>query len=205
MQIEYYETLEEMPLYNWDRYLATNCNNWFISNFNGRQKIIESEELTILEVKLHDDYFKLLNDASFILKLQKWARIEALSSKYSAIVAILKRFELGFSIEEQEHRAMFIKTLGKSGFKMPLLNNYEGDLKEIELIFTKIQSIKTQISILQVELKEEGQQEKQSLQKQLLLVSKGLQLGYRLNPKEINIAEWIEMTKMMKEKPKQIN
>lgn len=203
MQIEYFESLEDLPLYNWDRYLATNCNNWFIVDFNGRQAVIQNDELSALEVKFHDDYFKLIDDPSFIMKLQKWARIEALNSKYLAVIAILNRFRLGFTLEQQESRVLLIKTLEKSGFKIPIMGNYEEDSKMCDLVFAKLGSIKTQISILQTELKEEGIQEKQSLQKQLLIVSNSLQLGYRLNPKEINVAEWIEMTKMMKEKSKQ--
>lgn len=203
MQIDYFEELDELFLYNWDRYLATNNNNWFIKGFDGRQKVISNEKLIGLEAKFQDDYFNLLNDASFMIKLQKWAKIEALNLKYNAVIAILNRLKLGFSNEQQIARAELITTLNKSGFKIAIMGNYEEDLKEIDSVFNKAQSIKTQIKLIQAELKEEGIQEKQSLQKQLLIISQGLQLGYRLNPKEINIVEWIEMGQILKEKSKQ--
>lgn len=200
--IEYYNSLDECPLYNWDRYLATNCDNWFIKGFDGRQKVIENAELTDLAVRLQDDYFKAINDASFVMKLRKWATIEALNTKYNALISIINRIKLGFTIEQQEVRAKYIDALSKAGFKMPIMNNYEGDLIELEKIYNKVQAIKSQITLIQNELKEEGHQEKQSLQKQLLIISQGLQLGYRLNPKEINVIEWIEMTKLLNEKSK---
>jgi len=203
MQIEYFEELDELYLYNWDRYLATNNNNWFIKGFDGRQKIISNEKLIELEAKFQDSYFNLLNDASFMIKLQKWAKIEALNTKYNAIITILNRLKIGFSLDQQEIRAKLVTTLNKAGFKISIMGDYEEDLKEIDTVFNKAQSIKTQIDIIQAELKEESIQEKQSLQKQLIIVSQGLQLGYRLNPKEISVVEWIEMSKMMNEKSKQ--
>jgi len=203
MPIDYYEELDELLLYNWDRYLATNNNNWFIKGFDGRQKVISNEELTQLEAKFQDDYFNLINDTSFKIKLQKWAKIEALNLKYNAVISILSRIKIGFPLEQQQIRAEVITALNKAGFKMPIMNDYAGDLKEIESIFNKAQSIKTQINLLKAELKEEGVQEKQSLQKQLLIISQSLQLGYRLNPKELNVVEWIEMNQLAKEKSKQ--
>ena len=43
--IEYYDSIEVLPLYNWDRYTTTRDNNWLIIDFNGRQPKIDNEEL----------------------------------------------------------------------------------------------------------------------------------------------------------------
>jgi hypothetical protein len=36
-EIELYTSIDTLLLYNWDRYLATKDNNWFIIGYDGRQ------------------------------------------------------------------------------------------------------------------------------------------------------------------------
>jgi hypothetical protein len=52
-------------VYNWDRYLATKDNNWFIIGYDGRDKKIQSDVLTQLETTIQDEYFKEINDNDF--------------------------------------------------------------------------------------------------------------------------------------------
>jgi hypothetical protein len=40
---------DTLLLYNWDRYLATKDNNWFIIGYDGRQVKVQSDVLTQLE------------------------------------------------------------------------------------------------------------------------------------------------------------
>jgi len=201
-QIEHYESLDELPLYNWDKYLSTNCNNWFIKGFDGRQKIIANETLFEIERKFQDDYFILLDDPAFTLRLQKWAKIEALRTKYMALCSIIQRMKIGFSKDQQEVRMKYIDTLEKSGFRMPKINTLEGDAQELAQIQLKVDSIKTQMEILIDEVRDETKGGKTPLQKQLLHVSMALKLGYRLDPKQISVTEWISMLDIIKERSK---
>lgn len=201
--IEYYTSLDELPLWNFDRYLATNNNNWFRKDFDGRQPIIQNPKLHELEIKFQDDYFAAINDHGFLTKIRKWATLAFLETKYNVVVTIANLLKNGFSIQQQEIRAKYIKTLQSSGYRIPIINTPQGDIEEADKILNKIQSIKAKIAIIQDELKEDGKVEKQSLQRQLLIISQGLQLGYRLNPREITVSEYIEMTKMLQEKSKQ--
>jgi hypothetical protein len=52
-------------LYNWDRYLATKDNNWFIIGYDGRQAKVQSDVLTQLEATIQDEYFKEINDNDY--------------------------------------------------------------------------------------------------------------------------------------------
>lgn len=199
---QYYNSIETLPLYNWDKYLSTKDLNWFIIGFDGRQTKIVNDELKQLEASLQDEYFKAINDRSFTLKLQKWAKIDNLTTKYNIVNILIQRMWKGFADCQMETRYLFIEQLNLHGFPMPKINTVEGDAEELIRISTECQGIKNQIILLQNELKVEGKKETVSLQKQLLIVSMALTLGYRLNSKEITTLEWIEMCKLMEEKAK---
>jgi len=64
---EYYDSLETLPLYNWDKWITSKNDNWFIVGYDNRQKVIESQELKELAAKLEDEYFTLLDDISFAI------------------------------------------------------------------------------------------------------------------------------------------
>ena len=61
-----------MTLYRWDKYVQTKDNNWFLVDYDGREKKLICDELKELESKLVDDYFK-----SFIPQIAKKIDIEA--------------------------------------------------------------------------------------------------------------------------------
>lgn len=200
-----YKSIDDLILYNFDRYMATKDNNWFIIGYTGREAKIESEELNLIEEIILEEYFTAIDDRGFKNKLQTWAKIDNLVAKYTIVYNLIEVFSLGFELttEGQEMRYKYIKMLEAYRFKIPLMNSPHGDMMECERILNELQGIKTQIALLQNSLKEESKTEKVKLQKQLLIVSIALNIGYRLNPKEITVSEWVEMGKLMEEKAKQ--
>lgn len=198
---EYYDTIETLPLYNWDKYLSTKDLNWFIIGFDGRQTKLVNDELKQLEASLQDEYFTAIKDRSFTLKLHKWAKIDHLITKFNVVTTLIERMKTGFV--DMEIRHLFIEQLRLHGFPMPELNTFAGDLEELERISNEVGGIKNQIILLQNELKTEGKRETTSLQKQLIIVAIALGINYRLNSKEITTLEWIEMCKIMEEKAKE--
>jgi len=198
--IEYYDSLEVLPLYNWDRYTTTRDNNWLIIDFNGRQTKIDNEELTALEGKLQEEYFKLVDDRTFVKKLQKWAKIDNLRTRYNVIAMLCQRLWLGFGDMQMDLRQNYIEIINKFGFDMPLINTVEGDAEEIAKITNAMQNIKTQIEMLESELKTDEKKQSYSLNKQMVLVSLGLGLAYKINSKETTVSEWIELCKLLEEK-----
>jgi len=198
--IEYYDSIEVLPLYNWDRYTTTRDNNWLIIDFNGRQPKIDNDELTALESKLQEEYFKAVDDRTFVKKLQKWAKIDNLRTRYNVIAMLCQRLWLGFGDMQMELRQQYIEIINKFGFNMPLINTVEGDAEEIALITNSMQNIKTQIEMLESELKTDEKKQTYSLNKQMVLVSLGLGLAYKIDAKQTTVSEWIELCKLLEEK-----
>ena len=198
--IEYYDSIEVLPLYNWDKYTTTRDNNWLIVDFNGRQPKIVNEELTALEGKLQEEYFKAVDDRTFVKKLQKWAKIDNLRTRYNVILMLCQRLWLGFGDMQMELRQQYIEIVNKFGFNMPLINTVEGDAEEIALITNSAQNIKTQIEMLESELKTDEKKQIYSLNKQMVLVSLGLGLSYKIDAKQTTVSEWIELCHLLEEK-----
>lgn len=193
--IELYTSIDNLILFNWDRYLATKDNNWFIIGYDGRQTKVQSEVLTQLEVTLQDEYFKEINDNDFTKKLQKWAKIDNLTTKYNYVSQLLQTMFLGFGANEMDLRYKYIQMLSDFGFKMAKINTIDGDGVELQRIHQEVQGIKTQIKILQDELKEDGVKENRSLGLQLKIMTKALGFTVGLNAKELTVKEWIELGK----------
>jgi hypothetical protein len=196
----YYESIETLPLFNWDNYLKNKDKNWFRVDFDGRESKITNKELDKIEADIQDEYFIAIDDREFAHRLQKWVKIDNLTTKYNMVSMLLKRMWKGFADNEMELRERFINTLALYGFKFPKINTLGGDAEEIIKMNTKLQSLKTQIDILRSEMVEDGKEKSSSLNKQLIIMSLGLNFGYKLNAKEITVAEWVEMCKILKEK-----
>lgn len=196
--IEYYESIKELILWSWDRYLATKDNNFFIVGYDGRQPRVVNEKLANLEKKLQDEYFIEVDDRDFNKKIEKWMKIDNLQTKYTIINMILDRMWVGFPDSKMDIRAAYIQKLNKLGFKMPLINSVIGDAEEILRIREELKGIITQIKIIKDELKTDAVVEHRSLNLQLKMMSKAMEFGFQLNPKELTVSEWIELCKELK-------
>ena len=194
-EIELYTSIETLLLYNWDRYLATKDNNWFIIGYDGRKTKIQSVVLTQLEATIQDEYVKEINDNDFTKKLQKWAKIDNLTTKYNYISSVLQTMWLGFADNEMELRLKYVEMLGKWGFTMSKVNTIDGDAVELTRINQELQGVKTQIKMLQDELQVDGVQENKSLGLQLKIMTKALGFTVGLNAKELTVKEWVELGK----------
>lgn len=201
--IEYFDSIDNLPLYNFDRYRNTKDLNWFIQGYDGRQKKEDNKKLDEIEKKILDEYFEAINDRSFTIRMKKWGEIDVLKTKYFVVKSLLNRIWLGFGDKQMETRLFFIRELKAHGFKMPEINTLDGDKEEILRINSAVEGIKTKIAIIESELNKDAVKETQSLAKQIQIVTLGLQFPYRLNPKEITVIEWIELTKLLEEKSKQ--
>lgn len=201
MSIQTYKSIHDLPLFNFDRYLATKNLNWFLLKYDGREKIIKSNQLEAVEVFIMDEYFKELDDRQFQLKLQKWAKIDELQLKYNVLNSVVAGFAYGFqdNIKGQELRMRFIELLKGYKIKIPLINSKSGDIEELTKVKASLENIKTQIKMIKDDLKVEGKSQQQSLYKQLRMVSLALGQKDVANPKEITVAQWIADCKMAKE------
>ena len=198
---KYYDSIETLPLYNFDKYRSTKDLNWFIVGYDGRQKKLNNEELKKIETKIIDEYFKEIDDASFLSRLKKWGEIDVLIAKYVVVKSLVSTMLALISSknEDMELRINLIKSLKKHGFSMPEINTIEGDIDFLLLIDSGVEGVKTQIHLIEKEL---VITEKKStpLRSQLRLLEIGLGYNYRLNEKQITVSEWISECKLLEEK-----
>jgi hypothetical protein len=201
MLMQTYNSIHNLPLFNFDRYLATKDLNWFLLNYDGREKRIESEQLQEVETYIMDEYYAELQDRQFEIKLQKWAKIDELQLKYNILNGIIFAFAYGFQNTEsgQELRLKYILLLKKFKINIPLMNTVDGDLKELIKVKSQLENIKTQIKIIQDDLKIDGKSQQQNLYKQLRMVSIALGQKEVANPKNITVAQWVADCKLAKE------
>jgi len=200
----HYSNLDDLTLYRWDKYVQTKDNNWFLVDYDGRQPKIEHAELNTVEESLQDQYFKAVDDRSFSLKLQKWAKIGWLQRKYNTVDTLLWVMWQGFGNDktEMEQRYLIIQQLKSWGFRFPELNSVVADRDLIIQFRSVLEGIKTQIGMLSNELKEDGIKERSNLYKQISIAKMALP-GYEINPRIMVVAEWIEVCKLVQEKAKQ--
>jgi RNase H-fold protein (predicted Holliday junction resolvase) len=201
MSMQTYKSIHDLPLFNFDRYLATKDLNWFLIKYDGRQKRIENEHLKATESFIMDEYYKELQDRQFEIKLQKWAKIDELTLKYNVLNSVIVGFAYGFqnTPKGQELRMKFIELLKGYKIKIPVMNTPQGDVEELIKVKAQLENIKTQIKMIQDELKVDGKKQQHNLYKQLRMVSLALGQKDVANPKEITVAQWIADCKLAKE------
>lgn len=201
----HYATIDHLTLYRWDKYTQTKDNNWFLVDYDGRQTKIEHPGLSAVEESLQDQYFKAVDDRSFTLKLQKWAKMDWLQRKYDTVDALLWVMWQGFGndVKEMEQRYSIIQQLKSWVFKFPELNSVIADRDLIIQFRTVLEGIKTQIGMLSNELIDDGKKEKSNLYKQISIAKMALQGYGEMNPRTMVLAEWIEIVKLVQEKAKQ--
>jgi hypothetical protein len=209
----HFATIEDLSLYRWDRYTSTKDNNWFLVDYDGRQKKTNMTELLDVEKSIQDQYFKAIDDKSFFNKIQKWSKIDWLKTKYSTCNFLLDELSITISLELDieakkyltyltERRHHIILELKKWGLKFPPLNSLVSDLSLINDFRSVLKGISTEIAIIGNELKDDGQKDTKSLYARIVIAKSSL-AGYEMNPKTMSLAEWIEICKVLNEKAKQ--
>jgi len=139
---KYYDSIDTLPLYNFDKYRTTTDLNWFIVGYDGRQKKESTESLQPIEKIILDEYFKAIDDRSFTNRLQKMCEIETLKLKYHVVKSLINRMWLGFGNNEMETRLLFVKELAKHGFRMSEINTIDGDAVELQRLNSQCEGIK---------------------------------------------------------------
>jgi len=193
----HYSNLDDLTLYRWDKYVQTKDNNWFLVDYDGREKKLFSDELKAVEEQLIEDYFKLIDDRSFSLKMQKWAKIDSLRVKYHMVNRLLDRMRAGFADWQMENRYAIVMELKSWGFKYPVINSVESDNELTAQYFTALEGINTQIGILSNELKEEGVKEQKSIHRQVVFVETHLKVS--INERTVSVAKWLAYLEELKE------
>ena len=188
----YFDNCEKMPLYNFKMFIETNDLKYFSSDLK------EDSKLQNVADFFFTDYIELTNNRKVENRYITMFEIMRLENKYKCVTLLLKALW------------NYDKSLGIDGFNkmIDILEqwNYKIDrskevFQQIEKIANRIQGIKTKIELLRAKL-DEGQKEKAdkpNFEKELINITRILELRYSLKIKELNVAEFIGYQKQAQE------
>ena len=181
-----YRKCDEMPLWNFQKYLETNELKYFTK---------ELKEVKGLDIVMNDffiEYLELTKNNSVYRKFSNIYKLMKLEGKYKCIVLLtnsLYNYDIKYGIDTFNN---LVAELDKWGYKIDV----KGDIfEQLETINQRNRVLETQINALQIELKKEDKEESQSIEAQLISVSRILELNYKLNAKDITVTEWVEFQK----------
>lgn len=213
-ELQLYESLEDLPVYNWSKMQEKNDFNWLRIDFDGRQKKVfnkkDIEKLTELKKFLEDEFFIIWDDDNFKETLEKRNEISYYIGLYEVVDANLNRLEAGYENQQMESRLITIRQLKQLRYVMPELNSVEGDRIEIKRLRQQNEGIKTKVQLLSGDIETEGKKVTRRLNTELANVSKVLELGYAIDARATTVADWIDLQKQAievneKNKRKQTN
>ncbi len=188
----YFDNCEKMPLYNFKMFIETNDLKYFASDLKQSSRLQNVADL------FFTDYIELTNNRKVENRYITMFEIMRLENKYKCVTLLLKALW------------NYDKSLGIDGFNkmIDILEqwNYKIDrskevFQQIEKIANRIQGIKTKIELLRAKL-DEGQKEKAdkpNFEKELINITRILELRYSLKIKELNVAEFIGYQKQAQE------
>jgi len=184
--VNIYKKCDEMPLWNFQKYLETNDLKYFT------KELKEVKGLYLVMNDFFAEYLELTQNNSVYQRFGKIYKLLKLEGKYNCVSLILKslyNYDKGLNIDTF-HALTW--ELEKWHYK---IDRSKDIFSQIESINQRLQNVKTQIEVLQLELKKDDQQESQSIESQLISVSRILELKYKLDAKEITVKEWVEYQK----------
>jgi len=190
-QPQMYTSCKEMPLDNFIKYLDTQDLIWFSKD--GKRH----EDLNKAMINFFDEYINLTNNQRVRNRYVKIVKMMKIDVKYMSVGITLKALK-NHKLSKKELDEN-IANLRKWGYKV----YKEIDLfTQLDKIQNRLQNLRTQYEMLKIDIESDDQDEKISIEKQLILVSKGLELGYKIDKKTTTVYEWYEYQEILKDKQK---
>ena len=188
----YYDTCEKMPLYNFKMFIETNDLKWFSKSFKDSSKLQNVADL------FFTDYIELSNNRKVENRYITMFEIMRLENKYKCVSLLLKSLWHYDKLQGKENFDKMIDILEQWNYK---IDRKKDVFEQIEKIANRIQGIKTKIELLRAKL-DEGQKEKAdkpNFEKELINITRILELRYSLKIKELNVSEFIGYQKQAQE------
>lgn len=187
--ITFYDKCENMPLWNFQKYLETNDLRYFTKEFK------DHKSLNDIMTDFFGEYLELTKNQKVVNRFGTMFKIMRLTAKYNTVMLLLKTLYNFPKNGDMGKFRVLCWCLEQWNYR---IDRSKDIFDQLEKISNRVQGIKTQIEILQDELKEEDKGEASTIESQLISVSRCLELGYRLNPKEITVLEWHEYQEQAK-------
>lgn len=188
----YYDTCEKMPLYNFKMFIETNDLKWFSSSLKEDSKLQNVADL------FFTDYIELTNNRKVENRYITMFEIMRLENKYKCVSLLLKSLWHYDKLQGIENFNKMIDILEQWNYK---IDRNKEVFEQIEKIANRIQGIKTKIELLRAKL-DDGQKEKAdkpNFEKELINITRILELRYSLKIKELNVSEFIGYQKQAQE------
>ena len=188
----YYDTCEKMPLYNFKKFIETNDLKWFSKSFKDDSKLQNAADL------FFSDYIELTNNRKVENRYITMFEIMRLENKYKCVSLLLKSLWHYDKLQGLDNFNKMIDILEQWNYR---IDRNKDVFEQIEKIANRIQGIKTKIELLRAKL-DEGQKEKAekpNFEKELINITRILELRYSLKIKELNVAEFIGYQKQAQE------
>jgi len=197
-KITFYDKCENMPLWNFQKYLNTNDLRYFTKEFK------EHKDLHEVMTTFFSEYLELTKNQSVINRFETMHKIMRLQLKYNTVSIILKALYNYPKNSDFKGFENLISQLEKWNYRIV---KDKDPFVQFEKISLRLQGILTQIELLEDSLKDENEKEYKSIESQLLSVGRVLELRYSLNSKDITVSEWVELCNqaenVIKERQKQ--
>ena len=188
----YFDNCEKMPLYNFKMFVETNDLKWFSNDLKHNDRLQNVADL------FFTDYIELTNNRKVENRYITMFEIMRLENKYKCVSLLLKSLWHYDKLQGLENFNKMIDILEQWNYK---IDRNKEVFEQIEKIANRIQGIKTKIELLRAKL-DEGQKEKAdkpNFEKELINITRILELRYSLKIKELNVSEFIGYQKQAQE------
>lgn len=188
-RITFYDKCAVMPLWNFQEYLKTNDLRYFTAEFK------EHKDLYNIMTNLFGEWIALTENQAAVNRFGLMFKIMKLTGKYETVTLLLKAAYNFSNTDDITQFYELIDQIEKWNYKIDRSKDVFGQLEKIS---QRLQGIKTHLELLEAELKDEDTTEAATIESQLISTSRILDLGYRLNAKEITLLEWHEYREQIK-------
>lgn len=192
--ITYYDSADVLPLDNWINYFKTQD----LTYFNDKRKVSKDNENAM--VNCFNDYIKISENHDILRRFGKIHKIMKFTGKYNSVMMLCNAILSYKDVKNMEVFNELVENLERWNYK---IDRKKDVFEQVYKISKRVQGLKTQIELLEIELKKDDNEEATSIERQLLVVGKGLGLNYRLKSSELTLKEWLEMQNQLKEEIKQ--
>ena len=190
--VNYFDNCEKMPLYNFKMFIETNDLKYFSSDLKQSSRLQNVADL------FFTDYIELTNNRKVENRYITMFEIMRLENKYKCVSLLLKSLWHYDKLQGKENFDKMIDILEQWNYR---IDRNKEVFEQIEKIANRIQGIKTKIELLRAKL-DEGQKEKAdkpNFEKELINITRILELRYSLKIKELNVSEFIGYQKQAQE------
>jgi hypothetical protein len=199
----YYSSAAKMPLKNYLNYLESSDLKWF-SNFNTTRftKKTEDKILSNCMAQIFNEIIEITESFDVLEIFNKTHKILKMKMKYNAVFTICKSIleyepKLGEDILNEK-----ITMLKSWGYR---ISDDKALIPQIEKIQAGLEALKTEVEILNSEIQEKKTAEKQSFEKERLVLEMGLELRIPIDVENCTVERWFLLKKELEQKAEKLN